>query len=126
MMRTNIRITKLMTRLTALEREQAEIIYCLVNSQGMAMADRQSTNRFGIDPAVLGQLDWALAKNRILADIRSDFIYAPHISNVSVIVTWGLTRGPAPLIAKARTGLAMFFRFCSPMSTNSAEILSWT
>ena len=82
MMRTNIRITKLMTRLTALEREHAEIIYCLVNSQGMAMADRQSTNRFGIDPAVLGQLDWALAKNRILADIRSDFIYAPHISNV--------------------------------------------
>jgi Reverse transcriptase (RNA-dependent DNA polymerase) len=47
-----------------------------------AMADRQSTNRFGLDPAELKKLNWKLATRRILVDVRSDFIYAPHISNV--------------------------------------------
>ncbi len=46
------------------------------------MANRQSTNRFGIDPAMVAQLDWKLAIKRILVDVRSDFIYAPHLSNV--------------------------------------------
>lgn len=46
------------------------------------MANRQSTNRFGIDPAILKTLNWKLAAQRILVDVRSDFIYAPHISNV--------------------------------------------
>lgn len=46
------------------------------------MAKRQSTNRFGIDPATVSQLNWQLAIKRILVDIRSDFIYAPHLSNV--------------------------------------------
>jgi hypothetical protein len=46
------------------------------------MANRQSTNRFGIDPAVLNTINWTLATRRILVDVRSDFIYAPHLSNV--------------------------------------------
>jgi hypothetical protein len=46
------------------------------------MADRQSTNRFGIDSAELKPLRWNLATSRVLVDVRSDFIYAPHISNV--------------------------------------------
>lgn len=46
------------------------------------MAKRQGTNRFGIDPAELPKLNWKLAVQRILTDIRSDFIYAPHLSNV--------------------------------------------
>ena len=46
------------------------------------MADRQSTNRFGIDPAILKTVDWGLARRRVLVDVRSDFIYAPHLSNV--------------------------------------------
>jgi hypothetical protein len=46
------------------------------------MANRQSTNRFGIDPAILKTIDWELADRRVLVDVRSDFIYAPHLSSV--------------------------------------------
>lgn len=46
------------------------------------MANRQSTNRFGIDPSILGTISWKLACRRVLVDVRSDFIYAPHLSNV--------------------------------------------
>jgi hypothetical protein len=46
------------------------------------MANRQNTNRFGIDPAEVSKLNWKRSIQRILVDIRSDFIYAPHISNV--------------------------------------------
>jgi hypothetical protein len=46
------------------------------------LADKRTTNEFGIDPVALKSLDWPLAANRVLADVRSDFIYAPHISSV--------------------------------------------
>jgi hypothetical protein len=46
------------------------------------MASRQSSSQFGIDPAVLKTIDWKLGTRRVLADIRSDFIYAPHFSAV--------------------------------------------
>ena len=46
------------------------------------MADKRSTNEFGIDAVALNSLNWDLAAKRVLVDIRSDFIYAPHISNV--------------------------------------------
>jgi retron-type reverse transcriptase len=46
------------------------------------MANRQSTNRFGIDQVILKTIDWELASRRVLVDVRSDFIYAPHLSNV--------------------------------------------
>jgi len=35
--------------------------------------------RFVLDPAVLNKIDWGLALKRIHQDIRSDFIYAPHL-----------------------------------------------
>jgi hypothetical protein len=44
------------------------------------LADKRTTNEFGIDSVALKSLDWPLAANRVLADVRSDFIYAPHIS----------------------------------------------
>src|SRR6266852_1053344 len=46
------------------------------------MANRQSTNRFGIDQTILNTMEWDLAIRRVLVDVRSDFIYAPHLSNV--------------------------------------------
>jgi hypothetical protein len=35
---------------------------------------------FGLDPAIIGKIDWALALTRISHDLRSDFIYAPHLT----------------------------------------------
>ncbi|WP_164604312.1 RNA-directed DNA polymerase [Rhodopseudomonas sp. BR0M22] len=34
---------------------------------------------FGLDGAVMAKIDWQLALTRIIHDLRSDFIYAPHI-----------------------------------------------
>lgn len=34
---------------------------------------------FGLDGAVIARIDWQLALKRIIHDLRSDFIYAPHI-----------------------------------------------
>jgi hypothetical protein len=46
------------------------------------LADKRNLNAFGIDSVALESIDWSLAAERILSDIRSDFIYAPHLSNV--------------------------------------------
>jgi hypothetical protein len=46
------------------------------------MAAKRATNEFGLDLPQLKQIDWELAAKRILVDVKSDFIYAPHISNV--------------------------------------------
>lgn len=35
---------------------------------------------FGIDKSALDKLDFELATKRILSDVRSDFILAPHLS----------------------------------------------
>lgn len=43
------------------------------------MAEKSS---FGIDGVVLEKLDFELANERIMADLRSDFILAPHLSCV--------------------------------------------
>src|SRR4051794_13243939 len=46
-------------------------------SEGAArMADKIP---FGIDGAVTSKIDWDLALKRISHDLRSDFIYAPHL-----------------------------------------------
>ena len=45
------------------------------------MADR-STSQFGIDPALLSGKGWDLAVRRVLVDVKSDFVYAPHLSSV--------------------------------------------
>ena len=43
------------------------------------MGDVKAGEPFGIDAAVLAKIDWELALNRISHDLRSDFIYAPHL-----------------------------------------------
>jgi hypothetical protein len=44
------------------------------------MADIKVGEPFGLDPAALGRINWDLALARTIHDLRSDFIYAPHLS----------------------------------------------
>ena len=43
------------------------------------MSSQQVGTQFGLDSDLLKQLDWSLALARIVQDLRSDFIYAPHL-----------------------------------------------
>ena len=44
------------------------------------MANVKASTPFGIDPALLSNFDWTLALKRIVRDLRSDFVYAPHLA----------------------------------------------
>jgi len=44
------------------------------------MGDIKTGEPFGLDPALIKKIDWSLALKRIRQDLRSDFIYAPHLS----------------------------------------------
>ena len=44
-----------------------------------AMAELKAGDPFGMDPAALAKIDWPLALKRIMHDMRTDFIYAPHL-----------------------------------------------
>lgn len=44
------------------------------------MADIKTGEPFGLDQDVLKKIDWDLALKRIRQDLRTDFIYAPHLS----------------------------------------------
>ena len=44
------------------------------------MANVKASIPFGIDPASLANFDWTLALKRIARDLRSDFVYAPHLA----------------------------------------------
>lgn len=44
------------------------------------MADIKAGEPFGLDTAAIEKIDWALALNRVMHDLRSDFIYAPHLN----------------------------------------------
>jgi hypothetical protein len=44
------------------------------------MADIKSGEPFGMEAAYLAKIDWDLARRRILQDVRSDFVYAPHLN----------------------------------------------
>ena len=44
------------------------------------MGDIKTGEPFGLDPALIKTIDWDLALKRIRQDLRSDFIYAPHLS----------------------------------------------
>lgn len=44
------------------------------------MADIKSGEPFGLDPAMIAKIDWAQALTRVVHDLRSDFIYAPHLA----------------------------------------------
>lgn len=38
----------------------------------------------GLDPALVKKIDWELAQKRILSDIKSDFVFAPHFAAVYI------------------------------------------
>ena len=44
------------------------------------MANEKARIPFGIDASTLAHIDWTLALKRIAHDLRSDFIYAPHLA----------------------------------------------
>jgi hypothetical protein len=44
------------------------------------MADPEPGKPFGLDQAVISKINWKLALDRIVHDLRSDFIYAPHLA----------------------------------------------
>ena len=44
------------------------------------MADIKLGEPFGLDPAAIKAIDWPLALKRVSHDLRSDFIYAPHLA----------------------------------------------
>ena len=44
------------------------------------MGDIKAGKPFGLDQAVIKKIDWAIAIKRVLHDVKSDFIYAPHLS----------------------------------------------
>lgn len=44
------------------------------------MADLKPGEPFGLDPDLLKKVDWNLALSRVIHDLRSDFIYAPHLA----------------------------------------------
>ncbi len=44
------------------------------------MGDIKAGEPFGLDKDQLEKIDWPLALNRIIHDLRSDFLYAPHLS----------------------------------------------
>lgn len=43
------------------------------------MADIKAGEPFGLDNSIVGKIDWGLALRRISHDLRTDFIYAPHL-----------------------------------------------
>ncbi|WP_139069763.1 hypothetical protein [Tardiphaga robiniae] len=43
------------------------------------MADIKSGEPFGLDSAFIASIDWDLALSRVIHDMRSDFIFAPHL-----------------------------------------------
>ena len=43
------------------------------------MADIKAGEPFGMDGAMLAKIDWNLALKRVIHDLRTDFIYAPHL-----------------------------------------------
>jgi hypothetical protein len=46
------------------------------------MADIKAGEPFGLDRATQDKIDWNLALKRVTHDLRSDFIYAPHLSYI--------------------------------------------
>ena len=44
------------------------------------MVNLKAGEPFGIDSTELAKIDWSLALKRVVEDLRSDFIYAPHLA----------------------------------------------
>jgi hypothetical protein len=43
------------------------------------MTDIKSGETFGLDNSFIAKIDWDLALSRVIHDMRSDFIFAPHL-----------------------------------------------
>jgi Reverse transcriptase (RNA-dependent DNA polymerase) len=43
------------------------------------VAELKAGEPFGLDPAMSAKIDWNLALERVIQDLRTDFIYAPHL-----------------------------------------------
>ncbi len=43
------------------------------------MAEIKAGAAFGMDGPMLAKIDWSLARKRVSHDLRTDFIYAPHL-----------------------------------------------
>lgn len=65
------------------------------------MADIKSGEPFGLEASYLGTIDWELARKRIVQDVRSDFIYAPHLNFIYTKAGAELT---ASLISELKAG----------------------
>ena len=46
------------------------------------MAKVKPGQPFGLDPEWIKRIDWQLALARVTQDLRSDFVYSPHLSFV--------------------------------------------
>lgn len=46
------------------------------------MADIKAGEPFGLEAIALGKIDWDLALKRVMHDVRSDFIYSPHLNYI--------------------------------------------
>jgi hypothetical protein len=46
----------------------------------LIMGDIKSGEPFGLDASSIAKIDWNLALKRVMHDVRSDFIYAPHLN----------------------------------------------
>jgi hypothetical protein len=44
------------------------------------MAEPKPGEPFGLAPDLIASIDWQLALSRIIHDLRTDFIYAPHLA----------------------------------------------
>lgn len=44
------------------------------------MADPKSGEPFGLDAGLIAKIDWPLALLRVTNDLKSDFIYSPHLA----------------------------------------------
>jgi hypothetical protein len=58
---------------------------------------------FGLDGVAMSKIDWKLALARVSQDLRSDFIYAPHISFI-------YAKAGVELINEVKSALATFRR----------------
>jgi hypothetical protein len=50
--------------------------------EGWGMPEPRLGEPSGLDAAMLAKIDWKLALSRIIHDLRSDFIYAPHLAYI--------------------------------------------
>lgn len=56
--------------------------YPLHNTQAFATGRLKVATGKGLDSSFIKSIDWKLALKRILQDVRTDFIHAPHISSI--------------------------------------------